>query len=336
MSVSSEHIVIRGLAVYHPEESVSQDYFIEQYKKKGMDITNLLAYLGKENRYLSTDPEETTLTMAIKSSKKVLEQEGLKGSDMDMILFASGVHEYHVPPDSCFLHQAIEGKTECVVYDMNANCAGMVVAVDQAYKSMQANPAIQYALVVGSERMIQFTKQTDVVNSCNFGDASCAVILERATDEERGLARSAYATVSEVADKMQLPYQGMSKLFEPSGSLEDKKIWMHPEYNSLASIPYAVNNIVSLATAEGIKVKDIKGFFVSQASLKLRELLSIQLKVPIDNIEFIGNEFGYTGVSSPFISMHQAVKKGKLQKGDWFVLWSVGAGSTSCVILGRF
>lgn len=335
--MSTEHIVIRGLAVHHPEESVSQNVLFEQYKSKGIDVANLLSYLGKDSRYLSSEPDETTLTMAIKSSKKVLEQEGLKGEDMDMIVFASGVHEYHIPPDSCFLHQAVEGKTNCLVYDMNANCAGMVVAVDQAYKAMKANPSLQYALVVGSERMIQYTKKTDVVNTCNFGDASCAVILERTSEEERGFARSAYATVTSVADRMQLPYQGMSKLFnDASSSLEERKIWMHPEYNSLESIPYAIDNIVSLATAEGINVQDIKGFFVSQATLKLRELLSQGLKVSEDKITFIGREFGYTGVSSPFIAMHHAVRVGKLRRRDWFILWSVGAGSTSCVILGRY
>ena len=333
--MTKDKIVIRGLSVYHPETSVSQETLREQFKEKGIDVTNLLAYLGKDNRYLSVDPNETTLTMAIEASRILLEQEGLKGSDMDMVVFASGVHEYHVPPDSCFLHQAIEGKTDCIVYDLNANCAGQVVAVDQAYKAMQANPAIRYALVVGSERMIQYTKPSDVVNSCNFGDASCALILERSTDEGRGLSRSAYATVTEVADMMQLPYKGMSKIFEPSIPLEEKKIWMHPEFNTLASIPYAVKNIVALATAEGIEISDIKGFFISQASIKLRSLLSEQLNAPLERFVFIGSEYGYTGVSSPFIAMHHAVLNQTLERGDWFILWSVGAGSTSSVLLGR-
>lgn len=333
--MTSNQIVIRGMAVYHPEHCVDNQYFIDEYKKHGHDITNLLAYLGKEKRYLSPHEEENTLTMGIEASKKVLEQEGLKGSDMDIMIFASGVHEYHVPPDVCFLHQAIEGKHNCMVYDLNANCVGMIVAVDQAITHMKSNPSIQYALVVGSERMIQYTKKSDVVNSVNFGDASCAVILERVSDENRGFVKSMYHTDSSFADMMKLPNHGMSRLFDESILLEEKKIWMHPEFSSLAIVPSVVQNISLMLKEQGILLEDIKRFFISQVTLSLSRVLAEQLCVSTEKFEYVGDRYGYTGVSSPFIALKHAIENGSIQRGDWFVLWSVGAGSTSCVLLGK-
>lgn len=334
--VQRNNIVIRGTSVYHPDTVVSNDYFIEKFGQQGVNIENILKVLGKEQRYLSPDPDENTLTMGIKVAKQLLEQEQLLGSDMDMLIFASGIHEYHVPPDSCLLHQAISGKQECIVYDINVNCVGMVVAVEQAYRYMQANPLIRYTMIVGSERMIQFTNETDMINYPNFGDASCAVILERSEEQERGFINSKYHTDSSHSQGMKLPNCGMSKIYDPAVPLENKKIQMVRGYDSTVIIPSAVSNIKRMAKEEHIDVQEISMFFISQIRPTLYEYMAEQLAVSNDKFKFIGNRYGYTGVSSPFIALHHAKLEGKLKRGDWFVLWSAGAGATSCAILGRF
>lgn len=334
--MTTSNIVIRGTSVYHPRHVLSNDYFVEKFRKQGQEIENLLKVLGRESRHLSPDPNENTLTMGIQVAKQLLKQEELKGKDIDMLVFASGIHEYHVPPDSCLLHEAIQGKHECVVYDINVNCVGMVVAVDQVYRYMKTNPSIRYAMVVGSERMIQFTNETDALNYSNFGDASCAVILERTDEENRGFIDSRYYTESNMAQKMKLPSCGMSKIYDPNIPVEFKKIQMAPDYNSLLIAPSAVENIQLMSKKQGIEVDNIQMFFISQLTTKIINYMAEHLGVPIEKFEFIGNRYGYTGVSSPFIALHHAVMEAKLKRGDWFVLWSAGAGASSCAIFGRY
>jgi 3-oxoacyl-[acyl-carrier-protein] synthase-3 len=40
----------------------------------------------------------------------------------------------------------------------------------------------------------------------------------------------------------------------------------------------------------------------------------------------VGDEFGYTSTSSPFIALHRAITSGKIQRGDKVLFWTVGAG----------
>lgn len=105
-----------------------------------------------------------------------------------MIVFVSGTPEYFWPPNAVAIHQALGGKEEAVVYDMNAACVGMVVAVDQVSRNMLANPHIKRALVVGSEQMHRFAKEEDAVTYASFGDGAAAVLLEKAIMLKQGLS----------------------------------------------------------------------------------------------------------------------------------------------------
>ncbi|WP_028563357.1 3-oxoacyl-[acyl-carrier-protein] synthase III C-terminal domain-containing protein [Paenibacillus pinihumi] len=45
-----------------------------------------------------------------------------------------------------------------------------------------------------------------------------------------------------------------------------------------------------------------------------------------DAAVYIGDEFGYTSTSSPFIAFHKAVTTGQIKRGDKVLFWTVGAG----------
>ena len=57
--MNNHNAVIKGVAYYHPENSVSNEYFIKHFEKQGKDIRHLLENTGRENRYISGDFNET-------------------------------------------------------------------------------------------------------------------------------------------------------------------------------------------------------------------------------------------------------------------------------------
>lgn len=62
--------MIKGIACYHPEHKVDNEYFIEHFRKQGEDITGLLRTTGRKSRYLSDDVEENILTMGYQAAKR--------------------------------------------------------------------------------------------------------------------------------------------------------------------------------------------------------------------------------------------------------------------------
>lgn len=51
---------------------------------------------------------------------------------------------------------------------------------------------------------------------------------------------------------------------------------------------------------------------------------------------YIGNKYGYTGTSSPFIALYEAIEKGKVKRGDYVMIWTFAAGSQGIVILLKY
>jgi 3-oxoacyl-[acyl-carrier-protein] synthase-3 len=95
-------------------------------------------------------------------------------------------------------------------------------------------------------------------------------------------------------------------------------------------------NIKKILNENNLTVDDIKMFCFSQyayASIEeFREVLGIDESKSI----FIGNEYGYTGTSSPFIALYESLKKGLIKRDDYVMFWTVGAGSENISLLLKY
>ena len=70
------------------------------------------------------------------------------------------------------------------------------------------------------------------------------------------------------------------------------------------------------------------GEVISTESAKL-------LDVDINKFVYIGNEYGYTGTSSPFIALYEGIKR-KNKKRNLVCFWSVGINWTINTLLMRY
>ncbi|ADO59593.2 3-oxoacyl-[acyl-carrier-protein] synthase III C-terminal domain-containing protein [Paenibacillus polymyxa] len=328
-------VIIKNTAIYHPKHRIGNEELINEFKKYGKDIDHFLEAIGRKNRYMDPTGTETSVTMAIQATIALLDKEKLRGEDIDIIVFSSGTPEYTIPANAMFVHRAIGGKAHCTVYDMNANCVGMVVAMEQVIRSMQGNRKMKRAIIVGSERMAQYSKKTDEVNRGVYGDGACAVLLESIDDETRGFIDSFYHTDTSVADQLLFPAKGLSEAIKGERLLEEHFIFMVPGYQALRLAPQTKELMEEMLIRNGITKKDVRRYFISQVSVKGGTLFSQLLEEDVDKFVYIGDEFGYTGTSSPLFALNHAFENNLLNKGDAFILWSVGAGQTSCGTLFR-
>lgn len=330
-----QSVCIKEVAVYHPSNKVGNDFFVKHFEKQGKPISKMLEAFGRENRYISNDAKENSLTMAIEAALKVLDEAGLKGSDMDLVVFCSGTPEFVAPSNAIKVHHAIEGKSTASVYDMNANCVGMVLALEQVSKYMLSDRFAKRALIVGAEQMNRYSQTTNEITYPNFGDGACAMILEK-EEREAGFADSFIYTDSSRHHIMGLPACGFSNMYDPHIPLEDKQIYWSTENDGENGFLLAKQSIEMLLQRNQLSKKDIKCYFLSQLSKKNIERVRTELGESAEKFIFVGNEFGYTGTSSPFIALHHAMENKKIDRGDWIMFWSVGVGFISCCVLMKF
>ena len=322
------NVKIKKISVYHPEKSYSNQDMVEGIEN-GHKLIGAWDGVGKEHRYKAAD-HENTLTMAIEAAKKVLAKSGIMGSDVDMIVVSSGTHEYQLPTDAALVHQAIEGKNKCIIYDQNTNCVGMVVAYDQVCRTMINNQKIKYALLIGSETLGHYYRDSDYIYEGVAGDAACAVILERVEDSNVGFIDSEYFTDTSNALELKFPAEGLKKGVRSNG---DNKVFVKPDYGVEVAYPEVKSLISSLLLDHALKGDDISGYFLSQLNINVIENIAKDLCEDMKKFKYIGDQYGYTGTSSPFIALQHAIEDGEVTSGDHVVMWSVGAGVTSAAVL---
>lgn len=329
----NNNCMITGVAYYHPDHKVDNEYFIEHFKNLGTDIRGLLEATGRSSRYISEDMEETMLTMGFHAVQDVLQKTHIKPSQLNMIVFSSGTPEYIAPSNALIIHSMIGAGQKCAVYDLNANCAGMVVAMEQIARTMRNNPNIKYALLVGSDQLNRYSRYNEAISYSNFGDSACAVMLENVFNTDRGMIDSDFYTNSSHHDKILLPAKGMTNVVHNKDlNIQDKLVKWDPF--SLEGAFYSAKiSIEELLFRNNISKQQIKKYFMSQFALKNIENVCKELEEDMSKFTFVGDKYGYTGTTSPMLAYANAVKNNELSAGDYIVFWTVGAGTTCVCIL---
>ncbi len=239
------NIKIRAIETEYPENIVNNEFYINHFKEQGKDIHRLLEAFGRKERRIVNNDTDTTLSMGIQASLKVLESANLKGEDIDLIIFSSQFPEYICPTQALIVHNAVKGKNDTIVMDLNVNCLGMLVTLDTASRQLLQNKKLKRALIIGSDYASIHMKRSDELCYPMFADAACAMILEK-TDEECGFIDSDYFTDSKKYSAVMYPQCGSSSYYKDITSYDDMKFgWSECDDDV---IDIAVNSINKLLT----------------------------------------------------------------------------------------
>ncbi|CAI6021634.1 3-oxoacyl-[acyl-carrier-protein] synthase 3 [Paenibacillus sp. JJ-100] len=317
-------IRIVDIDIYHPETKVHNEFYINHFDARGVDIRGLLKALGRDSRYQIQQDDENSLTMAFAATRNLLAKTGLTGQDIDLIAYASQTPEYLFPTNSLMIHQLISGASHTICIDSNANCAGMTAAFEQVSRQMLGNPRIRRALIIGSDYIAPHASPDDPVYFACFGDAAAAVIVER--DEHAiGFIDSIYQTDPCVYQNSLFPAEGLAKLGSTGVDAGAFHVKFTPFDDSIC-VDAASESIRTLLTRNEIRPDEIKAACFSQLSIANIRAVSDNIGIHDDIAVYIGDEFGYTSTSSPFIALHRAIHSGQIQRGDKVLFWTVGAG----------
>lgn len=328
--------IIRNVAYYHPENSVGNEYYIGHFDEKGEDIRRLLETTGRKYRYISNDADETTITMGIKVTQMLISEANIDPDELNLIVFSSGTPEYISPSNAVLIHNSIRAGQKTMVYDLNANCAGMLVAIEQVCRSMRDNTLIKYALIVGSDQLSKYSRFDEAIPYANFADSACAIIIENVLNAERGFIDSDSYTNSSNYDKVLLPAKGLSSTIHNKELVIKDKLLQWSPFDINGAFYSAKISIEKLLSRNNLTKKDIKKYFLSQFAKKSIYNLCEQLEENKEKFVYIGDEFGYTGTTSPLLAYARTVEKNELSEGDYVIFWTVGAGTTCSCILYRY
>jgi 3-oxoacyl-[acyl-carrier-protein] synthase-3 len=333
-----KNVNIIGTGIYHPSKKVYNDYYIKHFKKFGKDITNFLDNLGRKERYLVDNDRENALTMSIEASKKALQNAGISANQLDAIVFSSDTPEYLSPSNAVMINHELKASNAHTVYDLNSNCVGMIVAMDQISRYMKTSKNIKYALVAGGLLVSSIARSDCKYTYPASGDGGAAVVLECVEEDiQRGVLDSKYCTKSEYYNTIVSPSCGLTKARLNSTSEYDKKQQWTPFHLDFFALEWS-KAIYEFESTYNFSTDEIEYFFLSQYSkqfiMETAKLLNI--KNYWDKFTYIGDKYGYTGTTSPMFALHETIQNKKIKENSKAVFCSVGAGVAMCSLLYQF
>lgn len=127
------------------------EHYIDHFSKQNKDVEILLRYVFGREAICLADDNETSLTMSLEACSKVLESTNTDIKDIDMVIFSGLLPEHLMPQTALILHNKLGGKKDCLCFDMNSDCIGMISAFELVRGYFNGTSGKKKALIVGCD-----------------------------------------------------------------------------------------------------------------------------------------------------------------------------------------
>ncbi|MDP2939969.1 MAG: beta-ketoacyl-ACP synthase III [Candidatus Omnitrophota bacterium] len=283
----------------------------------------------KERRIASKN--EAVSDLAIAAAKNALKDAKVKPEDLDLIIVATISPDMHFPSTACLVQKAL-GAKKALCFDVGAACAGFVYALSIAQQFIESGKT-KKVLVIGAEMLSSITDWTDRNTCVLFGDGAGACVV---TPVKRGGIISSYlGSDGSQSDLMMMPGGG-SRHPASHQTINKKMHFIKMQGKELFKL--AVNIMADAANKAlkqaGLKCKDVDCVIPHQANIRILMAVAKKLGLPPEKIFLNIERYGNMSSASTATALCEAVRKGKIKKGDIVVLDAFGAGLVwgACVI----
>jgi len=285
---------------------------------------------GIRQRHIAAEGE-TTCDLAFHAAQRALDAAGVRAQDIDLIVVGTTTPDLIFPSTACLL-QARLGIPGCGAFDVNAACSGFVYALGVADKFIVSGAA-KTVLVVGAETLTRMVDWNDRTTCVLFGDGAGAVVLR--ADAETGILSTHLHADGTKKDLLWNPV-GVSKGFRP----DEKNAGSHIKMAGSEVFKYAVKALDSVVDetleANGLARGDLDWLIPHQANLRIIQATAKRLAMPMERVIVTVDRHGNTSAASVPLALDEAIRSGRVQRGQLLLMESFGGGFTWASALARY
>lgn len=322
---------ISGLSTYLPPRTLTNADL-----EKMVDTNDewILQRTGIRKRHI-VDPGVATSDLAAEAARAAIAQAGLQPTDIDVIVVGTTTPDTMFPSTACLLQHKI-GAAGAWGFDLGAACSGFTYALTTAASFVSAGMA-RHALVVGADVMSSIIDYTDRTTCVLFGDGAGAAVVSPSPGDGLGLIDFTHEVDGSGGPALCMPAGG-SKLPASHETVDQRLHYVHQDGQTVFRFAVRKNEEVCrrLMERNGITAADLDLFVSHQANKRIIESTAQRLGVPPEKMVMNIGEYGNTTAATIPLALHDAVRDGRLKKGDLVMLASVGAGFTVGSVLLRW
>lgn len=264
--------------------------------------------------------EETASSMAEIASMQAIEMACIEAGEIDLIIVATGTPDRVYPSTACLLQQRL-GIQNCVSFDVQAACSGAIFGLSIADQYIKSGAADK-VLIVGSEICSRLVDWTDRGTCILFGDGAGAVLLD--SSDVPGILSTHIHSDGAFEDLLYCPNpQAATENSDEQGVIKMKG-------NEVFKV--AVNTLGRIVdetlAANGLDKSDVDWLVPHQANTRIIAATARKLKMSMDQVVLTLEDQGNTSSASVLLAFNEAVRDGRIQRGQIILLEAFGAGFT--------
>ncbi|MAG76194.1 MAG: 3-oxoacyl-ACP synthase [Colwelliaceae bacterium] len=274
---------------------------------------------GIKERRISTE-EENVGVMSAEAAKKAIEMAGIDKADIDMIIVGTTSSHADLPSAACFVQKHLN-IPHIPAFDIAAACSGFIYGLSVADQYIKSGMA-KRILLIGADVLSHLCDPEDRSTIILFGDGAGAVILE-ASEEPGVLSTHIHADGNYGA----LLGADSPKRGEP---LTEEKAYIYMKGNEV--FRFAVSKLSEIVeetlTANNMQKSDIDWLVPHQANLRIIKATAKKLSMPMEQVVVTLDKHGNTSAATIPTALDEAIRDGRIQRGQTLLLEAFGSGFT--------
>ena len=264
---------ILSVGAYRPPKIVHNNDIVEKIDSSDEWIQQRTGIITRHY----ADKNESLIDMALKASEIAIKRAGMTKDDIDAVIFATISYPYQAPSAATELIARLN-RPHAAAFDISAACAGFTYGVGLANDMIQ-NGTAKNILVIGAEKLSDFTDPYDRATSFIFADGAGAVVIGRAA--EQGIGPTIWGSNAETRDAI---------MFEPSylafkeGTRISETAWPNISQQGQTVFRWAVFEMAPIGlkaiAAAGLNPDQLAAFIPHQANERIIDSLAKSMKLP--------------------------------------------------------
>lgn len=268
---------------------------------------------------------ETVSTIGYEAAKKAIEMAQINPQDIELIVVATTSNSHAYPSAACQI-QGLLGIDDAIAFDVAAACTGFVYALAIADQFVKTGK-VKKALVIGSDINSRKLDPNDRSTLVLFGDGAGAVILE-ATEQE-GIISTHLHSASDKANALVLPNA-------ERGDEQSGYIAMQGNATFKLAVRELANVVEETLAANNLDKSAIDWLIPHQANIRIISATAEKLEMDLSQVVLTVEKYGNTSAATVPVALDEAVRDGRIQRGQLLLLEAFGGGWTWGSALVRF
>ena len=314
---------ILSVGSYRPKRLVPNSEIVDRIESSDEWIQQRT---GIESRRFA-DETETVLDMATWAAEDALKKAKLSITDIDTIIVATITFPFQAPSAATAILQRL-GHPKAAAFDINAACAGFSYGVAMAHDFIKSGTS-KTVLVIGAEKISDFTDPDDRATAFIFADGAGAVVI--GASQDAGIGPVEWGSDADSRDAIQMNPSWIEVRDTETQLTKAGSKWPNISQEGQKVFRWAVFSMSKAALkaleSAGLTVNDIDAFIPHQANVRIIETMAKEMDMPdsviiADDIRKNGN----TSAASIPLAMDALLQKHPELHGKLALLIGYGAG----------